>query len=92
MCSSDLDGTTRTDIDPYSLSMDATTDLRIMRQRGGKKLHGRLAEFFHVADIPGTGGTDISEVQKAEGYLAHKWGLEGNLPDGHAYKNSAPSN
>lgn len=87
-----LDGTTRTDIDPYSLSMDATTDLRIMRQRSNKKLHGRMAEFFHVAGIPGTGGTDISEVQKAEGYLAHKWGLEGNLPDGHPYKNSAPTN
>ncbi len=87
-----LNGTTRTDIDPYSNSMDAVTDLRLMRQRSNKKLNGRMAEFFHVADIPGTGGTDISDVEKAEGYLAHKWGLEGNLPLSHPYKSSAPKN
>ena len=33
-----------------------------------------------------------SDIEKAEGYLAHKWGLEGNLPDDHPYKNSAPTN
>lgn len=56
----------------------------------GGNLDGRMAEYFHVAGIPGTGGTDITDVQKAEGYLAHKWGLEGNLPSGHPYKSSAP--
>ena len=25
-----------------------------------------------------------------EGYLAHKWGLEGDLPTGHTYKSSSP--
>ena len=39
-----------------------------------------------------SGSTDISDIEKAEGYLAHKWGLEGNLPDDHPYKNSAPTN
>jgi hypothetical protein len=29
-------------------------------------------------------------IVKAEGYLAWKWGLEGNLPVLHPYKNSAP--
>ena len=33
-----------------------------------------------VANIPGTGGTDISEFEKAEGYPVHKWGLTSNLP------------
>ena len=28
---------------------------------------------------------------KLEGYLAHKWGIEGNLPAGHTYKTVAPS-
>ena len=28
---------------------------------------------------------------KMEGYLAHKWDLEGDLPSGHTYKSSAPS-
>ena len=29
---------------------------------------GKMAEFFTVADVPGTGGTDISTLEKAEGY------------------------
>jgi len=28
--------------------------------------------------------------QKVEGYLAHKWGIESELPSDHTYKNSAP--
>lgn len=87
-----LNGIRRTDIDPYSISMDAVTDLRLMRQRTNKKLNGRMAEFFHIADIPGTGGTDITDVEKAEGYLAHKWGLTSILDSGHPYKSSAPTN
>ena len=51
-----------------------------------------MAEFFHVAGIPGTCGTDISDVEKAEGYLAHKWGLTTILDVNHPYKSSAPSN
>lgn len=31
-----------------------------------------------------------ANLEKLEGYLAHKWGLEGDLPSGHPYKNSAP--
>ncbi|MGA1531450.1 MAG: hypothetical protein ACO33E_00145 [Aquiluna sp.] len=31
-----------------------------------------------------------TDRQKLEGYLAHKWGLAGNLPVGHPYKNKAP--
>jgi hypothetical protein len=53
-------------------------------------MSGRMAEFFSVANIPGTGSTDVSTVIKAEGYLAHKWGLAGNLPSDHTYKSSAP--
>lgn len=30
------------------------------------------------------------ERQQMEGYLAHKWGLEADLPDGHPYKNEVP--
>jgi hypothetical protein len=29
--------------------------------------------------------------QLIEGYLAHKWGLQANLPGGHPYKNAAPT-
>ena len=31
-----------------------------------------------------------SDRQKIEGYLAHKWGLEDNLPNDHPYKTYAP--
>lgn len=30
--------------------------------------------------------------QRIEGYLAHKWGLEANLPSDHPYKDAAPKN
>ena len=32
-----------------------------------------------------------AERQQYEGYLAHKWGLEGNLASGHPYKNAPPT-
>lgn len=86
-----INGTTATSTDAYNLAMDTNaSDVRMMRNRAGVKLDGRMAEYFHVAGAPGTGGTDITDVQKAEGYLAHKWGLESNLPLGHPYKSSAP--
>ena len=31
-----------------------------------------------------------AERSKIEGYLAHKWGLSGNLPSTHTYKNAKP--
>jgi len=31
-----------------------------------------------------------TEREKVEGYLAHKWGLQSNLPSDHPYKNYAP--
>jgi hypothetical protein len=35
-------------------------------------------------------GFDIRLQEIAEGYLAHKWGLEGSLPSDHPYKASSP--
>lgn len=32
-----------------------------------------------------------ADIEKAEGYLAHKWGLEASLPAGHTYKTAAPT-
>lgn len=79
-----------TPVNDYDNSLDTLMDLRIFRNRANERMGGRMAEFFTVADVPGTGGTDITDVQKAEGYLAHKWGLEGSLPVDHPYKSSAP--
>ena len=79
-----------TPVNDYDNSLDTDMDLRIMRNRSNERMSGRMAEFFTVADVPGTGSTDISTVIKAEGYLAHKWGLQSNLPVSHPYKNLAP--
>jgi hypothetical protein len=32
----------------------------------------------------------VGEIQRIEGYLAWKWGLQGNLPTTHSYKKFAP--
>ena len=54
------------------------------RTHGGRQWIGRLGELI----IFNTALTD-SEIQKVEGYLAHKWGLAGTLPASHAYKQSS---
>jgi len=79
-----------TPVNDYDNSLNTNLDLRIFRNRANERMGGRMAEFFTVADVPGTGGTDITDVQKAEGYLAHKWGLTSSLPVSHPYKNTAP--
>ena len=35
--------------------------------------------------------SDLTETQKIEGYLAHKWGLESNLDSSHPYALAAPT-
>ena len=77
-------------VNDYTNSIQNNQELRLMRNRSSVELDGQLAEFFAVADIPGTSGTDISTLEKGEGYLAWKWGLVSLLPSNHPYKNSAP--
>ena len=79
-----------TPVNDYDNAINQNQDVRIMRNRANERTDGRVAEFFTVAGAPGTGGTDVTDVQKAEGYLAHKWGLTSNLPVSHPYKSSAP--
>ena len=86
-----VDGTDAfTPVNDYDNSLDTLMDLRIFRNRSNQRMGGKMAEFFSSATIPGTGSTDISTVEKAEGYLAHKWGLTGSLPSNHPYKNTQP--
>lgn len=86
-----INGSQATAGDVYGNDMTSSADFRLMRNRASVKLSGKAAEFFWVAGPTGTGGTDISNVEKAEGYMAWKWGLEGNLPVSHPYKNAAPT-
>lgn len=79
-----------TPVNDYDNAINQNQDIRVMRNRANERLDGRVAEFFVVGALPGTGGTDITEFEKAEGYLAHKWGLTGNLPSDHPFKNVSP--
>ena len=84
-------------VNDYDNSISTNQEVHLFKGRLGNFLHGDLAEFFTFADIPGTGGTDISFIEIAEGYLAHKWNGHGlsqdmvnKLPNDHPFKNSAP--
>ena len=77
-------------VNDYDNSLSTNLDLRIMRNRASVRMDGKMAEFFSVADIPGTGLINMDTFIQAEGYLAHKWGLTSNLPVSHTYKTSAP--
>jgi len=50
------------------------------------RITGTIAEIIQTENTAST-----SDRQKLEGYLAHKWGLAGNLPAGHPYKSAAPT-
>ena len=86
-----VDGTNAfTPVNDYDNSLQTNQQLRLMRNRSSQELDGKLGEFFAVANIPGTSGTDLTHLIKAEGYLAHKWGLTSSLPSDHTYKTTAP--
>ena len=64
--------------------------LRIFRNRGSQTFGGKLFEFLSVKGLPGTGGTDMTYIEEAEGYVAHKWGAASLLPADHPHKSNAP--
>jgi len=65
--------------------------LRIFRNRGSQTFGGSLFEFMSVKGLPGTGGIDLTYIEQAEGYVAHKWASASLLPAFHPYKSSAPT-
>ncbi|MGB1391357.1 MAG: hypothetical protein ACPG6C_01495, partial [Flavobacteriaceae bacterium] len=72
----------------YSIQLSATGPFNIGRPEsdgGWGYYDGTIAEIIIISD-------EITSVkrQKIEGYLAHKWGLEGNLPSNHPYATSPP--
>lgn len=87
-----FDGRTNTfsPVNDYDNSLQTNQELRLMRNRASVELEGKMAEFFCVADLPGTGSTDMTTIEKAEGYLAHKWGHTSALETSHPYKYIAP--
>ena len=58
-----------TPVNDYDNALNQNQDVRIMRNRANERTDGRVAEFFTVAGAPGTGGTNIADFQRAEGYV-----------------------
>lgn len=48
--------------------------------------NGRISELIFIQSQ-----APLLDVQKIEGYLAHKWDLTANLPADHPYKSAAPT-
>jgi hypothetical protein len=85
-----IDGRLATDIHPYNNKMSNTVDMRFVRNRTSKVLGCYVAEFFGVASNSDNIENETTEIEKAEGYLAHKWGLTNLLLNEHPYKSNNP--
>ena len=75
----------------YDNNIKSTAGMNIFRNRGSQSYGGKLFEFMVSDGQPGIGSGNKMYIEKAEGYLAHKWGLTSSLPVSHPYKNTAPT-
>jgi hypothetical protein len=75
-------GTTNTG----SISNSDVFDIGARASSGAGAMTGDIAEIL-------VGGATLTDTnrQLIEGYLAHRYGLSGNLPSDHPYKNFAPT-
>lgn len=83
-----LNGTLATsDLNSATLTSNAGTSLFNMSSTGILTEYGdgHTRELLSYTRFLNSG-----DRQKVEGYLAWKWGLQGNLPVGHAYNSAAP--
>lgn len=75
----------------YSGQIFNSHTLKIAASRNNnQKLPMHFAELFLVAGDANETVHNTTQLEKAEGYLAHKWGLEANLDWAHPYKASPP--
>lgn len=51
-------------------------------------LHGSMGEIICMSIS--SSNLDSTEINKLEGYIAHKWGLSSSLPNDHTYKSKHP--
>jgi len=66
---------------------DTGTEFSVGSRTDGVTLaNAKIGEVILVSGVPGD-----EDRKRIEGYLAHKWGLTGNLPADHPYKNSPPT-
>jgi hypothetical protein len=82
--------TTSTNTAPSNTGYTVDTDLHIGALRGEGVLSiSQAIKFGEFIALSTTASTDTR--QRIEGYLAHKWGLDANLPSDHPYKTNAPA-
>jgi hypothetical protein len=76
-----VDTTNTTSLSIDTASKDTANRLFVGgSQSGVRHLSGDIAEVIIC----------LTNQEKIEGYLAHKWGLTANLPSDHPYKNNPP--
>ena len=83
-----IDGTSRgTNVESVgSLNVGTGLTLKLLGRSSGNGLQGDLAEFVITY-----GALTSDDEARIEGYLAWKYGLQGNLDSGHTYKSAAPT-
>lgn len=67
---------------------DVTTRWSLLSQRQSWQRWGRYGALGEVVMTDGTEST--ADRNRIEGYLAWKWGIEGDLPAGHPYEGGPP--
>ena len=80
-----LDGSTFSTPLTASFSTFGAINIGGIDDNTARRFAGDLAETIIVSSV-----TSTTDRQLIEGYLAHKWGLQANLPIGHPYKSVAP--
>jgi hypothetical protein len=80
-----VDGNDRGSTGVMNNNLGPACQIKIMTSRGTDRVDGFWGEMVVTNDNT----TDTR--QKLEGYMAWRWGLQGNLPVGHPYKDAAPT-
>lgn len=67
------------------VALSAMTQLVVGSSFGANFYNGTIHEIIGF-----TGDLTISQIQRVEGYLAHKWGLQNSLPATHPFRKFRP--
>jgi hypothetical protein len=75
----------------YAALTDASPDSLIVGAIWTTNYATRLPNTAEIAEIViYDSALSTADAERLEGYLAHKWGLTGNLPGGHPHKTTPP--
>ena len=86
-----LDGTSTTFTDTGAIPVLSTGDMVIGASGRSVGTPGGVSKMKLSELLVFRDGISATDVQKIEGYLAHKWGVTNKLTSGHPYTASAPT-